>query len=268
MEDTRVKRVFIGLEILAPWPEHLPAGRLIEESERHMTLAFLGNTPIERLKEALQDFPTPDFTVGLVGTFDQCLFLPPHKPSVVAWHADCLKQTKLNTFQKTLTEWLQQKGFSFDQKKEFLPHVALARSPFDIKPWKASFSILPFIAKDIHLYESLGHSKYTSLWTYTFKSPFEEIAHTADIAFLIRGNCLEELFLHAQSALCFCYPPLTAFAISPLQLESLIDIIIALNERISTADQEIGVPLKAISFHGDIQEETDGTLYWEMIVDV
>jgi hypothetical protein len=40
-----------------------------------------------------------------------------------------------------------------------------------------------------------------------------------------------------------------------------------LNEAIARVDEQMGTPFKAVSFHGDIQEE-EGVLKWEMIVDV
>jgi len=37
---------------------------------------------------------------------------------------------------------------------------------------------------------------------------------------------------------------------------------------VAQADQEIGAPFKAVSFHGNIVKKNNQLLEWEMIVDV
>lgn len=49
--------------------------------------------------------------------------------------------------------------------------------------------------------------------------------------------------------------------------ESIEDIVIDLNELVTEADQKWGCPFKAVSFHGNIQENEE-LPYWKMIVDV
>jgi len=87
------------------------------------------------------------------------------------------------------------------------------------------------------------------------------------IAFSIRGNSIEQLHLHAQLALAFKSPQLIPFFTSRLQ-NSLEEVIISLNEMVSSADAEFGSPFKAISFHGTITPDEQNILRWEMIVDV
>ena len=58
------------------------------------------------------------------------------------------------------------------------------------------------------------------------------------------------------------------FLQSNLTLETLDDVVIALNERIARMDSEVGCPLKAVSFHGEIEVLSPSLLQWEMIVDV
>lgn len=263
------KRLFFGWNVEAPWPPHFPEGRLLQEHVRHMTLAFLGQTDYNKLKNKLKEFPPPPFQVARVGQFTECLFLPFRHPNVVAWNIEWFdKKEPIHDFQKTLSLWLQTLDLLQPEKREWLPHVTLCRQPFQSKKWQKSFSPLPFITQEIHLYESLGNLNYQSLWHYSFLSPFEELDHIADIAFIIQGHDLEELFHHAFIALAFKDPTLLSFyPTTPLQLETLDDLIICLNQLVSLADQEIGSPFKAISFHGEIIKKNH-ILTWEMIVDV
>ena len=146
---------------------------------------FFGRTE----RPDLDAFPKPPFQIGLAGIFDKPVFLA----HVVAWHIHWLEGEKIFLqYQKKLAGWLDLKG-------EFLSHVTLARKPYAIQDWKESFQKLPLYVKNINLYESLGYSKYKALWTFPILAPFDEIEHTADIAFRVRGN----LFLHAQLALSF-----------------------------------------------------------------
>ncbi len=267
---TDEKRLFFGLEVRAPWPKELPSGRLLDESHRHLTLAFLGQTPFLRLSDYFPSFPTPPFKIGLIGKFDRCLLLPKGHPHVVAWHINWLEDDQeLITFQKQLGDWLHHWGFTpSGYQQTFLPHVTLCRAPFIAKEWIHSFTELPLFVKDIHLYESLGYSKYQSLWSYPITPPFEEIEHTADIAFHVRGTTFEELHKHAQIALAFTYPPLLSYFSQTQNILSLEEIVMDLNTILARADGEIGCPFKAISFHDILIEEEPNLLCWEMIVDV
>jgi RNA 2',3'-cyclic 3'-phosphodiesterase len=217
----------------------------------------------------LSSFPTPSFKVGLVGKFNECLFLPERHPNVVAWNVSWFDESEaLVAFQKTLAQWLQQHGFMAEEKRAWLPHVTLCRKPFNSKQWQRAFSELPFMTKHIHLYESLGNLQYESRWQYSFKPSFEEIEHTADLAFLVRGETLEQLYRHALIALTFRFPSLLSFFSDAKEKNNLEDIVMELNEVVAKADESIGCPFKAISFHGELVEEEDKTIRWEMIIDV
>jgi len=261
---------FFGLQAACPWPDPLPHGRCLQENDRHATLVFLGKIDPQPLFPHLAEFPAPPFKAGLAGIFDRYLFLPEHHPRVVCWHVDFSEALKaLEEYQKHLMAWLKKLDIfkeSHLDEREWLPHVTIARSPFDCKAWAESFRPLPVIFTKIHLYESIGNLRYVPVWTLPLVAPWDEIEHTADMAMIVRGETLPQLYRHAQMALAFKFPEILSFlpASTP---SSLDDIIMLLNEAIAHADQKIGCPFKAVSFHGKI-EIRDQTLCWEMIIDV
>ena len=251
----------------APWPKEYPPGRLIEEKSRHLTLAFLGNIPYPELAPHLSSFPIPHFKFSPCGICDKLLFLPTDAPRVVSAHVKWLyKAGQLIAFQKNLLQWLKTLQLKVDER-ELLSHVTIARAPFMEQEWEDAFKTFPIVLSAIHLYESIGNLTYQPLWSYPFLKPFEELDHTADIAFHIQAEDIQQLHLHAQMALCFKFPALTPYLTKDLA-SSLDDIIIDLNAMVAISDQEIGCPFKAVSFHGSIQKDHQGILHWEMIVDV
>lgn len=256
-----LKRLFLGMEVIAPWPDVLPEGRVLDETDRHLTLAFLGDANLPQLQELLNSFPKPKFNIGIAGLFDKPLFLR----HVAAWHIQWLEQEELFLdFQKDLVTWLKGKGLHPKEGK-FLSHVTMARRPFSTPDWQKTFQPLPMYVKNIHLCESLGNSEYEVCWNLPILAPFDEIEHTADIAFLVRGNDLQQLFLHAQLALSFHFPPMIQY-LRKQEVKSLEQIVAVLNGMVLRADIEKGCPFKAVSFHGELRKNE--VLEWEMIVDV
>lgn len=263
-----MKRLFFALQASAPWPSELPAGRFLEEDQRHLTLAFLGETDFDALSAVLAEFPRPAFKVGFAGQADRLLFLPERHPRCVAWHVKWLEPAEpLIQFRTRLLEWLRQHKFAFREHPEFLPHMTLCRMPFNEEQWKKSFVKLPVMCHHIHLYESLGHSKYQPLWSYPLLPPFQEIEHTADLAFKVYGENLNQLQVHALTALAFKCPDLLNHTHTLTMPQNVDEIIIVLNQIISEIDTTVGCPFKALSFSGEIKEERE-ILSWEMIVDV
>lgn len=266
--DLEQKRVFFGLEVQAPWPKSLPQGRLLNESQRHLTLAFLGKINYNLLKKTLQSIPLPSFKVGFAGKFDQCLFLPLHHPRVVAWHIDFMEEkSPLDAYYEQLIKWLQDKGFKPDTRHSFNPHVTIARAPFNKHAWENAFLPLPCLLNNIHLYESKGQLQYEPVWSFPLESPFEEISHIADVAYWVRGENYDHLYRHAGIALAFSFPEMLPYLEKRDGIHSLDEVIICLNELVAKIDREINCPFKAVSFHSRL-EEKNKILHWEMIVDV
>ncbi len=264
------KALFFGIEAVSPWPTSLPQGRLIHEKERHATLAFLGKSDLKELTMQLNSFPLPPFKAGLAGVFDKCLFLPMKRPHVVCWRVDFAETlNSLEIYQKTLSVWLNSIGFPVLNYEDnlWLPHVTIARQPFEFEPWKKYFTPHPAIFKAIHLYQSIGNLRYSPVWSFQLAKPWIEIEHTADIAFLINGESLQQIYRHALLALAFKFPQLLLHLPKYSEITSLDDIVILLNNGIALCDRHVGCLFKAVCFHGEL-EKHNSILHWEMIVDV
>ncbi len=259
---------FLGMEITAPWPNVWPEGHLIEEQQRHLTIAYLGHLLPEDFLSHSVSFPKPLLEIALAAHFDQPLFLPTRSPHAAAWHVLWYQPEHWASLYQRVLAWLIQSGLSVPQKDP-LPHVTLARTPFQCKAWEAAFSPLPLYAGTIHLYESLGHSHSKIHWSYPLLAPFEELEHTADRAFLVRGHTWSEIYLHAQLAMSFLSPTYLPF-LQMLSLESEDAVIFALNQRITAMDIAEGSPFKAVSLHGGSRfiQALSPLLEWEMILDV
>ncbi|MBS0624917.1 MAG: hypothetical protein JSS32_02565 [Verrucomicrobia bacterium] len=244
------ERFFFGLEIEAPWPDLELSGRILSPENRHMTLVFLG--------DVTSNLPPHPFTFGLAGYFNEVTFLPHREPRVVAWKVEWLEEKEpFFEYQAKLAQLIEKA----DDRK-FLPHVTMARAPFEAEEWKIAFQKIPLFAKSVAFYQSLGHSCYKILQSQQIPAPFKEIEHTADIAFIIRGKDLIQLHLHAQLALSFHFPQIIDY-FSREEPLSLSELVIFLNQMIARADAALGCPFKAVSYHG---EYINGE--WEMIVDV
>lgn len=264
-----VKRLFWGMEIDAPWPQVYPPGKILDVQNRHLTLAFIGMYDPKYIIPLLKSFPEPPFELGLAAKFEDCIFLPPKRANVVAWEFRLLtNEENFSFFLKDLEHWLIKNNIPCAKHKndKFLPHITIARQPSNMKEWRKNFSPLPLILNTIHLFSSEGHSQYTSLWKKELLTPFEEIEHTADIAFKVRGENLQNLFINAQIAIAFKFPVFVQY-LSTIVINSIDDIIFNLNKIVAKIDADIGSPLKAISYHGSAKN-INNILEWEMIIDV
>lgn len=257
--------LFFGLKVRAPWPESWPKGRVIDEGDRHCTLAFLRVETKEALSQGWEKRAVPPFKEAPYGWFNRSVLLPPASPRVVAWEV-CWNCPKLYLYRQELVHWLLEKGLCRDQH-EWLPHVSLVRKKVEWEAWQRAFRMLPLFAESVDLFKSLGHSQYQSVWSFPFVPPFVEVEHTADLAFDITGSSIEQLYQHALLALAFKASISLSHKRLAVKVESLDDIVIALNDIIQETDLLRGCPLKGVSFHGKI-EKLEERLKWEMIVDV
>lgn len=263
--------LFFALEVRAPWPERLPAGRMVAEEGRHATLAYLGGVDRALVEAALPAMPLPGFRVGCAALFDSCLFLPPRRPTCATWRISWLeKGEEIASYQRELSSYLLKRALLPDRggDRGFLPHTTLCRKPFSPSHWRESFSPLPLYFSSLHLYESRGALNYSPIWSHSMYPPFEEIDQTAGIAYQIYAEDIGQLFLHALLALAFNSPALLSHLEAQQQLADIDDVVIALNEAIARLDCSKGSPYKAVSFHGDLLRGEEGIYQWEMIVDV
>lgn len=195
------KRVFFGFNIITKWPKVLPKGRLLQEHERHMTVAFLGNIDYSLLEKVLMDIPKPTSPIGFSGTFNKIKFLPEKHPNVVAWHGDLGQDLEwVQDYSKVLVDWLISRGFDVRRHEEFLPHVTVARKPFMYGEWRQQFTKRIFVTSALNLYESVGGLRYVPIWSHALLPAFEQMGENN---FLVRGAVEDKLVQHAAHALAY-----------------------------------------------------------------
>jgi 2'-5' RNA ligase len=252
-----MKRLFFGLEPFLPALE-LPSGRLLQEKDRHLTLVFLGNKEESQLIEYLEKHFRNPLTFSPLARCDEIIFLS----SVAALKVDFLtQQPALEALKNSLTQ-----AFFIEDNRRWLPHITLCKEPMDQRAWKELNFDIPCVFKAFHLYESLGHSTYKSLWSSPIPSIFQEITHTADYAFKIYGYSFMDLFVHAAFAICITFPMIFTLP-QPRECSRLDDVIDHLNAWISQVDIIKGSPIKAVSYHAHLNN-FNGVFVWEMILDV
>lgn len=252
------KRLFFAAPVQAAWPEDLPQGRILDEKVRHITIAFLGLVPVPGLAE----IPDIRFTFAPAGFCRKWALLKHVAAAEPEWLTG---KDSFFRFHDELKSWLLSKDYPVDPRP-FYPHITAARTPLDRKTWEKTPCRVPFFLSGIYLYESLGNHTYVPLWGQKLIPPFEEIEHTADIAFNLQAPDLKSLFAHAQLALAFKFPQLVSY-MQTQEIASLDELISRLNGMIAEADRAVGCPFKAVSYYGHLTKQQDG-VKWTMIVDV
>jgi RNA 2',3'-cyclic 3'-phosphodiesterase len=261
------KRLFFAAEMTAAWPATLPKGRLLAEEFRHMTLAFLGSVNQELMMSKMNDLPLPAWNVGPCGLLDRWMFLPEKTARVVAAHPLFLSGEELFlSYQKELSHYLFDQKLLKSSDPSFLPHASVSRDPFDRAKWMQLPCLIPFFIRGVALFKSLGHSSYELLWHKESLPPFQEIEHTADLAYIIYGKEFSDLALHAVLALAFSFPAFSKYIGSIPPCSSIQEIVTLLNKWTSEIDMQEGIGLKGISYHAAVEKKD--LLQWTMIVDV
>jgi len=225
---------FLGYSVEAPWPEDLPTGEILPIESRHITTQFFGSKKFEEKIEK------PPFLIAPGGVVDGVLFLK----HVVAYAP----------------------SFFEPLKEPPLPHITISRTTGQEEMWEKAFKPFPFYLKGFHLFHTIGHLQYEKVQSILLEAPFEEIPHTADIAFKVKGRHVKDLYLHAALALSFRAPTLCKWIHGYIP-NSLDEVVTSLNKLLYLLDIEEGSPLKAVS-HAGFVEEKGQLLEWEMIVDV
>lgn len=131
-------RFFIAFIVEAPWPRQLPAARLLESEERHLTLAFIGKETLEKVVHSFKALAQLSLPFGFCGLFDSLLFLPKNSSRVVAYHAQIPNEEELNEFVRKVHERM-----SLAMQRKWLPHVTVGRSPFEKKNGKRRSNNFP-----------------------------------------------------------------------------------------------------------------------------
>jgi RNA 2',3'-cyclic 3'-phosphodiesterase len=263
-----IKRCFLGMEIDCPWPDMPQKGRILKERNRHVTLAFFGNISSQNIEDIIYKMKNIPRQIGAAGIFDKVLFLPIKCPRTVSWNISWMNNEKMEYFLRSVLKQLQEIGFIF-KTDNFLWHLTLCREDFQKKEWEKKFKKLPLFVKKLHLYESMEFSEYKSLWNRQFIMPFETKEHTADLAFIVRGENFQDIYHNAQIALAFFCPEIIAFlSFDKKNKNNIYDVIVSLNDIIFEFDKNAGSVFKAVSFNTNITVLDKNILQWEMIVDV
>ena len=259
------KRVFFAFEAFSPWPQNLPEGRKLESTDRHLTIAFLGNIHYPSLEKILSNTPLPKIKVGIVGKFDRCLFLPPKRPNVVAWHVKWFdEEYDLGIYQKEMADWLGDNGFSVRiNPKGFLPHATLSRRPFKYHEWREAFQVIPVVIKDIHLYESVGKLRYKPLWSHHLLAPFDITKTDTEYRLVIRGENLTQLFHHCLTAIAFQYPYILRRYGETLSISEFSDLLPNINAILKKAAKKIPLPFQELQTIREPEKNDEGVFSWE-----
>ena len=176
-EETRAAVNRDAREIAQRWT----SGRLTAPENYHLTLAFLGEVPADRLAavtEAMEACPSPPLALAVdePGRFRQ-------RDGDVIWRK-IRGGNALASLQRRLARELERRGFSLE-KRPYVPHLTVARKavfPGDALPgaWEGWESI-PFSAEGMTLFRSIlrpGGPEYVAVRRFSFQPPGDAAANT------------------------------------------------------------------------------------------
>lgn len=246
-----VKRLFLGFEVDAPWFKNMPKGRMVAPESRHLTLAFLGEIDCGKRLKHLEHMPVFPCKVGAAGICKELIYLPVKKPNAVALSFKWLTQEELVLrFQQELTVWLQTFGYlASSGESVFLPHVTLARRPFQTREWTEIFYPLPMITTHLHLYESVGQLCYKPIWSKRVLQPISRMVlpQNTCTAFHLMANSYKDLWIHAWLGVSFIYPQVILENFSDCVFEDLEGVEEKLNSILKDFDIESHVILDKVA---------------------
>ena len=147
-------------------------GRYVSEQNYHITLAFLGDVPAERMDDArdvlrrcIQSIPPPVLTLGETGFFSS------REKAIIVIHVK--DSPSLLPLHHSLVQALDEAGLPADHGP-FSPHITLARRVSLPDCALAACPPLSFSPTHAHLYLSARNEKnilcYTPLHTFPFRT--------------------------------------------------------------------------------------------------
>ncbi|MDU8944728.1 RNA 2',3'-cyclic phosphodiesterase [Ovoidimarina sediminis] len=175
-------RSFVAIELpedvkarLAGLTRKLQAGRSIPPEYMHLTLAFLGDAPLDRLEDlhdglSLLSLPAFELTLAGLGTFG---------PGPRTLWVGVLAEARLGALQKKVVSLARRAGIRLERRR-FVPHVTLARfregeggAALPVLAAHGAFSLGPIPVDGITLFASHlgpGGARYEVLERYPLRS--------------------------------------------------------------------------------------------------
>ncbi|GIW98201.1 MAG: RNA 2',3'-cyclic phosphodiesterase [Pirellulaceae bacterium] len=132
-------RLFIGLPVSAPAASQLarlidrlstriPSVRWVPPENLHLTLKFLGDTPLERIPAIHQCMESAAANIGPVAMrIESCGCFPPHGVPRVLWAGVHVEGDGLLTIYQRLDDGLAELGIR-PESRSFHPHITLGRT--------------------------------------------------------------------------------------------------------------------------------------------
>ncbi|WP_043934063.1 RNA 2',3'-cyclic phosphodiesterase [Bacillus sp. EB01] len=169
--DTKVKMKEEMEKLKASYPFR----RWVHHEDLHITLAFLGHAPEDKLeeakalvKESIQDFEAFNMSVAGLGTFGR-------KDQPRIFWAGVSKSDELSILRDRVFQACEKAGFPLETRP-FSPHITLARNwegkaPFQKQEESLSFNNYEFLLDEVVLYRTnmAKNPKYEAVEIYHLK---------------------------------------------------------------------------------------------------